>query len=483
MMTFKQWMKQTMRQYGRHYVVALFACCFILPLLTGDQGMLWNTRRDVLLIGSGFTAAVAVFQFRFLCQRNAAIFMLGLPLKRRKLFLYCWLAGWMMILPVVLINATFSMLCGDSGFFLPPLAVLYQTMIYAITVFFVTRSRRLLDAVLIGFGWMLALFLFQESFLSFFNDRSQFFIMADEYNIVSDQLQLVLSFLNLIRLGEWSFDPYSFSSWYGLILMAAWLLWLLLAAAASFWSVRAFEQLDAETCGSPSRSYAVYPFLLLVVTFSLLNLITLNEWTLFLSMMIFLIYAVLYCLYRRRIRFTLHMISGFAVLVLAETVISLAFVYTEGMGFVQESPQTGFSSMTLYVPMDTQSNADNLEKLDEVNARYGKKLLNDEVISDITITFTPGNDAYEAVRGIQQQLMRDTGSQWDTYYQILQFDFTNQIDMQSTFCYYVETQEDYDRYMGELLDLLLEQQDDIDVKMGFYNTDIDLYTIYEEEVE
>ena len=55
--------------------------------------------------------------------------------------------------------------------------------------------------------------------------------------------------------------------------------------------------------------------------------------------------------------------------------------------------------------------------------------------------------------------------------------------MQSTFCYYVETQEDYDRYMGELLDLLLEQQDDIDVKMGFYNTDIDLYTIYEEEVE
>ena len=130
---------------------------------------------------------------------------------------------------------------------------------------------------------MLALFLFQESFLSFFNDRSQFFIMADEYNIVSDQLQLVLSFLNLIRLGEWSFDPYSFSSWYGLILMAAWLLWLLLAAAASFWSVRAFEQLDAETCGSPSRSYAVYPFLLLVVTFSLLNLITLNEWTLFLS--------------------------------------------------------------------------------------------------------------------------------------------------------------------------------------------------------
>ena len=79
--------------------------------------------------------------------------------------------------------------------------------------------------------------------------------------------------------------------------------------------------------------------------------------------------------------------------------------------------------------------------------------------------------------------MRDTGSQWDTYYQILQFDFTNQIDMQSTFCYYVETQEDYDRYIGELLDLLLEQQDDIDVKMGFYNTDIDLYTIYEEEVE
>ena len=51
MMTFKQWMKQTMRQYGRHYVVALFACCFLLPLLTGDQGMLWNTRRDVLLIG------------------------------------------------------------------------------------------------------------------------------------------------------------------------------------------------------------------------------------------------------------------------------------------------------------------------------------------------------------------------------------------------------------------------------------------------
>lgn len=477
MMTFKQWMKQTMRQYGRHYVVALFACCVLFPLTTG-----WDLTRDVLIISTGFTITAAIFQFRFLYQRNAAIFMLSMPLKRRRLFHYCWLVGWLALLPVVLINATGSVLRGDAGIFFPLLAVLYQTMTYAVTVFFIVRSRRLLDAVLIGFGWVLALFLLQESFLSFFNSRSTFFIMADAFNITSDQLQLALSFLSLLRLGRWSFG-YSFPMMYQLILGMAWLWWLLLSAAAFFWAKRAFEQLDAETCGAPSHSFAVYPFLLLVVTLSLLNLLTFDEWTLFLGMMVFLLYAALYFLYRRRIRFTLRMISGFALLVLAETIMSLTFVYTEGFGLIQESPRSAFSSMQLYLPIDMQNDEANLQKLEEVNDRYGKKLQENEVISDITVYFTPDNEAYESVRAVQQQLMHQSASPWNDAYRNFSFTFTNSIGMESFFSYDINTQEEYDHYLGEVLDLLLEPQAEVKVMMGFYNTSIDLYTTFDEEVQ
>lgn len=90
---------------------------------------------------------------------------------------------------------------GMSGISAILASILYQTLNYAITVFFVSRSRRLLDAVLIGFGWLLALFLLQQSFLSFFNDRSQFFIQADAYNITNMQLQTALSFVSLLSLG------------------------------------------------------------------------------------------------------------------------------------------------------------------------------------------------------------------------------------------------------------------------------------------
>ena len=100
MMTFRQWMMQMARQYGRHYVVALFMCCLLFPLLFSGYDIV----RDTVIISSGFTVAVAIFQFRFLYQRNAAIFMMGVPLKRRQLFHYCWFSGWLALLPIAAIN-------------------------------------------------------------------------------------------------------------------------------------------------------------------------------------------------------------------------------------------------------------------------------------------------------------------------------------------------------------------------------------------
>ena len=148
MMTFRQWMMQMARQYGRHYVVALFMCCLLFPLLFSGYDIV----RDTVIISSGFTVAVAIFQFRFLYQRNAAIFMMGVPLKRRQLFHYCWFSGWLALLPIAAINGGCAAADDMSGISAILASILYQTLNYAITVFFVSRSRRLLDAVLIGFG-------------------------------------------------------------------------------------------------------------------------------------------------------------------------------------------------------------------------------------------------------------------------------------------------------------------------------------------
>ena len=142
MMTFRQWMMQMARQYGRHYVVALFMCCLLFPLLFSGYDIV----RDTVIISSGFTVAVAIFQFRFLYQRNAAIFMMGVPLKRRQLFHYCWFSGWLALLPIAAINGGCAAADGMSGISAILASILYQTLNYAITVFFVSRSRRLLDA-------------------------------------------------------------------------------------------------------------------------------------------------------------------------------------------------------------------------------------------------------------------------------------------------------------------------------------------------
>lgn len=482
MMTFRQWMMQMARQYGRHYVVALFMCCLLFPLLFSGYDIV----RDTVIISSGFTVAVAIFQFRFLYQRNAAIFMMGVPLKRRQLFHYCWFSGWLALLPIAAINGGCAAVDDMSGISAILASILYQTLNYAITVFFVSRSRRLLDAVLIGFGWLLALFLLQQSFLSFFNDRSQFFIQADAYNITNMQLQTALSFVSLLSLGGMYFRGNT-----GLLMTASWLWWILLAIAAFYWSRRSFEQLKCETCGSPSRSYAVYPFLLLVVTMSLLNLISLNEWTLFLIVMIFLLYMSVYFLYKRRIRFTFHMAAGFALLAAMEAAISAVFVYTNGLGIVQESPRSGFIQMELYAPVDSVLSEENQQKLAEVNTRYGKELQENEVISEFIVTFAPESVSYERMRQLQQQMMEDAGSQEDgvsDYYLNMSLSFINRIGLESEFSYDIDSQENYDRYMGELFDLLLDPQADAGVEIGYYDTGGDFYAVYdtisdEEEVQ
>ena len=114
--------------------------------------------------------------------------------------------------------------------------------------------------------------------------------------------------------------------------------------------------------------------LLLVITMSLLNLISLNEWTLFLIVMIFLLYMSVYFLYKRRIRFTFHMAAGFALLAAMEERPSLlSSSLPERTGH-----RTGISAirlyqMELYAPVDSVLSEENQQKLAEVNTRYGKE--------------------------------------------------------------------------------------------------------------
>ena len=97
--------------------------------------------------------------------------MMGVSLKHEQLFHYCWFGGWLALLPIAAINGGCAAAGGMSRISAILASILYQTLNYAITVVLrVAQPARLLDAVLIGFGWLLALFLLQQSFLSFFND-------------------------------------------------------------------------------------------------------------------------------------------------------------------------------------------------------------------------------------------------------------------------------------------------------------------------
>ena len=174
-----------------------------------------------------------------------------------------------------------------------------------------------------------------------------------------------------------------------------------------------------------------------------------------------------------------------------EAAVSAVFVYTNGLGIVQESPRSGFIQMELYAPVDSVLSEENHQKLAEVNTRYGKELQENEVISEFIVTFTPESVSYERMRQLQQQMMEDAGSQEDgvsDYYLNMSLSFINRIGLESEFSYDIDSQENYDRYMGELFDLLLDPQADAGVEIGYYDTGGDFYAVYdtisdEEEVQ
>ncbi|MFR9255384.1 MAG: hypothetical protein ACLVJ6_07705 [Merdibacter sp.] len=187
--------------------------------------------RDTVIISSGFTVAVAIFQFRFLYQRNAAIFMMGVPLKRRQLFHYCWFSGWLALLPIAAINGGCAAADDMSGISAILASILYQTLNYAITVFFVSA------AAAAGCGadrlWLAAGCSCSRAPVVL-HDRSQFFISR---RLQYRNMQHRRSPSPSAEPGRDAFGQY-WPARDGVMAVV-----ILLAIAAFYWSRRSFEQL------------------------------------------------------------------------------------------------------------------------------------------------------------------------------------------------------------------------------------------------
>lgn len=476
--TFKNWLKLFWDQNYRYYLILLCGFCIVLPLFTCsffsdsfffDRG--YSFRLNALFFNSIFTVCIAVYLFRFLYRKEAAVLVFGMPENRRRLFRYRWLTGYLAVVTEIVLqmvcyallyrisfSAYLTNIFADLQWLLSP--VLFQSIVYAITVYFICECRRMLDAVIIGGGWLFALYLLQISLLSFLNMRAAYFIEASSYSFVIPQaIYSLLTFLSLPHFGSYLLQW----SHYGSFLLFPLLWWGSLAVLAYRSAQRRFYRLRVEECGTTTRSYAVYPFLILLFCASLLNLLQWNEWTPFLIAGIFLLYAGLYFLYKRRVLFSLHMLIGFIGMLAAELAVSAVFVWTSGFGLIHETMTKDFQQLEVTVMLDTiTQDAESERLLARVLDKYKVELHENDIVYQLSVTTTPKSDTLQPLIALQKRLMQLPKT--ELYSSLITYTY-DRPNLPQTYTYASENNHITNECLKELLRILLEPEND--AKVGF----------------
>lgn len=469
--TFQKWMRLSIRQSFRYYFVGFCGFFIVIPLCLVSSFAQPQSYSQQLLtfISMIFTIMVAIHTFRFLYHSSAAMFVFSMPITRRRLFVYHYFLGWIFIQLLLLYYVWF---CTGWNLHLFVnywlVSFFLHNVIYAITVFFLSRCRRMMDAVIIGFGWLLLLAFLQFSFESFINSRSSYLIQAYDYaDMMNEDLYYYFSFFSLFQL-----MPYLFSiiklqtSIQPVIPLLLW--WSILAIMAFVWTIWQFKKIKEEECGVYTCSYLVYPLMILIILLSLLNCIQWNEWTPFLYMMIFLIYATFYFIYKRKVNFTSHMLIGFTAVTIFEIITSFLFITTQGFGQVQEIiPKEKFQELTITLTIDLNINEENQQLIKQILDKNHIQLEENSTLNDLDIHIKNDSNLLSRVQLIQHDLMGCSNKESDTYaYRIM---YWYSLDTgHDQFFDYAGSYEEMNRYLQNLFELLLEN--DGEYELQYYVT-------------
>ncbi len=480
--SFQKWLAFTLRQNRRPLLVALCGFGIVLPLcVMTAQGSLADAAWEMVFIfASIFSVMCAIYLFRFLYHPGAAALALTMPISRRALFIYHWLCGWLLTL---LLTTVYAWFC--SGLAMRVLlntwlaGVVFQSVLYTITVCFVSRCRRTLDALLIGYGWIVLFVLLQVSFVRFIDTRSAYLIEA--YSYYGSTAQMLMPYFSFFSLPSFGADLFAFTAGYTYptqmhLLLIVW--WSAIAVLALIWSIWRFVRIQGETCGVYTRSHLVYPFGILMMVLSLLNCIVWNEWTPFFFVMIFLVYAAFYFIYKRAIRFSAHMLLGFALLTGFEVCASFLFISTNGFGYVQEvfAPDA-FDKLVIELPIEefmVNISSENKRKLDQVLQRQGIVIGENDTLSTLSIRVEHDSALLDDLQAVQQQMIEEAKQDASDY--VLRIQYAYYIDEYNQHYFeYIGNQENMNRHLSALLSLLLEEKGDYDLDYGVFS-----YTIVEE---
>lgn len=479
-LSFLKWLVFTIRQNRRYLLVALCGFCIIVPLCFASASESGQSARELqLFFATVFSVLLAIYLFRFLYQRGAATLAFSMPISRRRLFVYHWLCGYLLVLFLTVYYTWLSVhqSVGQLAQYLI-IGVFFQSVVYAITVFFVSRCRRTLDAVLIGFGWIILLALLQVSFESFITSRSAYLIKAyNYYGTTSEDLSYYLTLISLPHLGSYLY----YALMTHMITVSAYvpvmLWWVLIALGATIFTLWRFPKVQGETCGVYTDAYFVYPFGILALTLSLFNCIQWNEWTPFFFVMIFLIYAALYFIYKRSVHFSAHMLIGFVLLTGFEIGASALFIATSGFGYVQEvCPADRFATLVVTLPLEdfaTNISEENHQLIEEVLANNHLELTDNSTLSDLSVRISADSDLLADLQSIQRELMTSSSRSNEDYAMQISYRYIFHEEKELYFDY-IGNREEMNRILHDLLVLLLEPSDQFDLDYMVYT-----YTITE----
>lgn len=476
--SFQRWMVYTIRQNIRALIVVFCGFCIVVPLSMFYTMTPFKLRELILFVCTFFSIMTAIYLFRFLYHPGAAALQLSMPIERRRLWCYHWFVGCILVNLMVIFYTWFA--CGlELKLFLCGwlIGAFFENTVYAITVFLVSRCRRMMDAVLIGFGWLILLALLRISFEAFVNSRSSYLIQAYSYDgIITNEMYYYLCLVSLPHLGSylfWDFFDLISDIWQYLPLM---IYWLVIAVVMTVWTIWNCPKIQGETCGVYTDSHVVYPFAILVTTLSLLNCIEWNEWTPFFYMMIFLIFSAMYFIYKRSVRFTGHMLIGFAILSVFEVSASFFFVNTHGLGSVEEViSKDSFEQMTIEMSLDQTMYVDeeNMDLIKKVLEKNKITIDANSTLDQLIICMDNDSELIDDIQNIQKEIMNTVNKEQTNYVLRLQYWYDIDYMHQRYFCY-VGNQKQMNQYYHEILELLMKKE-------GEYSLNYFVTTIMEKD--
>lgn len=322
----------------------------------GTSGFIYNgsIRQSLYSILIFFVSVLAfllaLYQYRFLTKRSACDLYLSLPIKRERLFFLHYLMG-----VATLVLSTFgiymaSILIGYRGIsFLE--SVLFGVVVEILGVACFTllswinvKCNTTLDAVIISILYFVLPLLLHAGMRAFVNTIESDIFIAKSFSSSydSDIALLLTNFLSPIYLMRncisviyrWDLTPFI-----RFISIAAIFFWVMMSIFLYLKGKQAFLQKHTEQSEQRTNAKATYPVLIPCFILIILLFFTSYHFSIFKTILIFLIYLLLTFFAQRQIKFHKEMLLIYGLLVAGVQSVEMVMVETSAFGAIQEIPK------------------------------------------------------------------------------------------------------------------------------------------------